>query len=1276
MESATAFAYTTRCACAAPMGSASASIVVAINHERSNIPPRMLTHFNTATLLQLSILPFTAMGDWAADSTHLPQPAVRRTYGKAPATASVASDRLQLAQPSRAVSVTQTPKLLAPLHGNVPVVPGKVVVPSTSVVAAPSLISVHVTDDNGVATTPPAMRVMRHVPAATDAPLIPSLQMLPSSRRRPLLKARVGIAAAKASHSAQQRQASARQQASHDMNASSLTATNLASTTVRGAPAVTSPHLNVSASTREVNMSTVSDGDTTTSSASYSVRSSNLTATNQNGPTTRHELNTSNVSSVCNSTGGAISKLEPSTKSAAAVGAAWIAAASARARQAPLAGSSHNVNITTSVAAISSAPLQATSESEADSDADESDDAFDVEAQFGVAASSASMQQRERMFRRVSMGAPALLRAPLSRFSGAAGVRGSSVFSMPQAGAGELAASDSLASLVRLNAATAVSLQVSAPKYMKPRNDIESQQLSTLRSSAMKCEASASVSDACLSLDPEVQRASESSDVEHRSVKTAEALTRELAAIFSFLDTATLRTGPPSQVCSTWRRVAQHVLSWRAAEDMCVERRGAAPVPARQRRRAANAPPSQLLPRAVPVLSSWEPFLLAFPWASFLAEGAYKLVFRVWAEHSRRLEAISVMDVRALEESQQLPVVRAELQAACLVSELVRTGVSPHFVETYSVFTHERAPHIDFPGLWGEPAAPTPLGPTCPFTRDHPLSAWREQDVQLPLTVAAIRRSLAALVSTPTVPTEGEFQYIRMELCTGGDVEGYLRREENVVAAAEAEANTAAAAVEPALVHATSNLASRTKDIIGSTRTGDVRASRSRKTDGASVVPTPTSTSSTRARRAANVPTNTVADNDVPQGRREGSVDAGTSVNLAASTTSAASAVRLAALDVRAAEFFRTILFQTAHALYAARERLTMRHHDVKMLNLLLVPAADAVSASASHGCQTVPEYLHLHYGFGTISFDIRLSTRGDDAGYIVKLADYGTADTQPETMGALLKPYHFTTIENAPPEYLVLGDEARVGYGADTWALGLCALHALTGSGPVEESLAGARCPTELRIALEATWRGSHAVPQRRGGHSTSNYRALRVILDSGDNGALADSLYRAFVLVAGASRDDEAGEALATSANPVWSLLQSCGIVTDRAASATARRAAAASSGERSMSRAATANVRARFASDVALYSLLYGSHGPLVRARRRMLAAGPGAAEIVLQLLSVRPDRRPTMRAVLCSRLFAPLRSPQVANTSDAWKDDDSTHHLVFATYSGADADVVDV
>ena len=70
-----------------------------------------------------------------------------------------------------------------------------------------------------------------------------------------------------------------------------------------------------------------------------------------------------------------------------------------------------------------------------------------------------------------------------------------------------------------------------------------------------------------------------------------------------------------------------------------------------------------------------------------------------------------------------------------------------------------------------------------------------------------------------------------------------------------------------------------------------------------------------------------------------------------------------------------------------------------------------------------------------------------------------------------------FTTLENTPPEFLILGSTARQSYASDTFPLGLSYLHLLTGYEPYEEMMSEVTCPLYLLKRLTGLWTSSETV-------------------------------------------------------------------------------------------------------------------------------------------------------------------------------------------------------
>lgn len=196
---------------------------------------------------------------------------------------------------------------------------------------------------------------------------------------------------------------------------------------------------------------------------------------------------------------------------------------------------------------------------------------------------------------------------------------------------------------------------------------------------------------------------------------------------------------------------------------------------------------------------------------------------------------------------------------------------------------------------------------------------------------------------------------------------------------------------------------------------------------------------------------------------------------------------------VMSPEESRSILFQTAFALHVAADRYSMKHYDVKLLNIFLQDAVQGDSVD------TVGDVTVLRYGLGDHVFALRMPS---DRALLAKLADYGTANVQSASNGKPVTIGQFTTIENTPPDYLIHGDSATQGHGHDNFGLGLCMLHLFTGHAPYEEILDDVFCPVSLKKKLRQIW-----VEDEYAG-----FNAVRtmILLDvDGDEGEPDETLY-----------------------------------------------------------------------------------------------------------------------------------------------------------------------
>lgn len=153
------------------------------------------------------------------------------------------------------------------------------------------------------------------------------------------------------------------------------------------------------------------------------------------------------------------------------------------------------------------------------------------------------------------------------------------------------------------------------------------------------------------------------------------------------------------------------------------------------------------------IFVDWPSLASTFPCGQHLSDGAFKSVYRVWCTRSGRVEAVSVMDVQAINETGNMAVVEQELHASILAAGLVRNRVCPNLVETYGVLRSAYDPN--HAGMW----------------------ACDDESFLLRRTGGRRRAPQEAGQGAGGGGAGRDFQLIRMELCRHGDLEGFLRRQ-------------------------------------------------------------------------------------------------------------------------------------------------------------------------------------------------------------------------------------------------------------------------------------------------------------------------------------------------------------------------------------------------------------------------------------------------------------------------------------------------------------------
>ena len=317
----------------------------------------------------------------------------------------------------------------------------------------------------------------------------------------------------------------------------------------------------------------------------------------------------------------------------------------------------------------------------------------------------------------------------------------------------------------------------------------------------------------------------------------------------------------------------------------------------------------------------------------------------------------------------------------------------------------------------------------------------------------------------------------------------------------------------------------------------------------------------------------------------------------------------------------RILLFQMAFGLYSAQHQFGLKHYDVKLLNFFLQNANEKNIDIKKH------PFTVLRYGIGSHTFNLRMpSCRA----MIAKLADYGTADMQPESNGQPVTIAQFTTIENTPPDYMILGDGAKQGYGHDCFGLGLCMLHLFTGHAPYEEIMETVYCPPNFLKNLKSVWEKE----------SSSRFEVIRSLILSdvyedehgnleGERDEIIYHTFYRFLVLIGIPNESFQKKV----GNKVWRIISQClkSDISDRPNRGLRRR-----NNDRQLSDS-DAEI---FQRDRRQFSILYGENEKIARARS-CLQKMDGGIELLLTLLSFDPDKRATALDVINSNFMMPLR-----------------------------------
>ena len=320
----------------------------------------------------------------------------------------------------------------------------------------------------------------------------------------------------------------------------------------------------------------------------------------------------------------------------------------------------------------------------------------------------------------------------------------------------------------------------------------------------------------------------------------------------------------------------------------------------------------------------------------------------------------------------------------------------------------------------------------------------------------------------------------------------------------------------------------------------------------------------------------------------------------------------------------RSLLFQMAFSLHVAGNKFGMKHYDVKLLNFFIDNVNDPSIQESQH------PFTVLRYGLGSHVFHLKMKTSN---AVFAKLADFGTANVRADSIGQPVLIGNFTTLENTPPEYLILGDAATQGYGHDCFGLGLCMLHLFTGHAPYEEILETVFCPKNLKKKLKTIWENKNPI----GYEVIRNVILCDVFEDENGNvlegepdDTLYDTLYRFLVLFGLPSEKFNMKEG-----NKVWRALEVC--LSPPQYSAPSRR-----SGRNASSQNATSGGLdfEQYQKDCETFSIHFGSNKYIARARENLQKIN-GGMDLLLSLVNFDPKKRESPLGVLNSTFMESLR-----------------------------------
>jgi serine/threonine protein kinase len=320
---------------------------------------------------------------------------------------------------------------------------------------------------------------------------------------------------------------------------------------------------------------------------------------------------------------------------------------------------------------------------------------------------------------------------------------------------------------------------------------------------------------------------------------------------------------------------------------------------------------------------------------------------------------------------------------------------------------------------------------------------------------------------------------------------------------------------------------------------------------------------------------------------------------------------------------------------------------------------------------QKQDDMIDIKIGVGQYIYSISLLM---DIKGLVKLADFGTSIVGHGGIGNSITLQQFTTLENVPPEFLILGSSVRQDFSADTFQLGLSFLHMLTGYEPYEVLLANVLCSSYLIDKLKDIWIPNDIEDKY---HVVQEVVDMSILGGSNNNDSdyrspieiLCHTLYRYCVLFCQPEQDYK-NEHHGLRDSPVWILLKEVlGLNNSTSQSQIGFRRKRVTTKSKEIQ-----ICRAQFKRDSSLWNIHNGKHQIMIDMRYLMNEMGEGTMRLLEKMVAFDPAQRCTMLEAITSPVFSSLIDQNIKEEEATWQKDmrHDTHTVEYMHYYRPESD----